>query len=236
MKDPKCIKTEFPFESYLDQFTYLLPYMSEVLNPTGEPASETRHVADYLREEAETKDDRVCHDMLVWVAVHCLRELVTEQSRKENGLVDFEEKACLYLVELLQKIVQNEEPNKVFKWAKTGAGPRRTPDFIPLMAVAIPETRRRTKQVQIRDALAAKNISRRERANLERAAAEIQVPRYLKPGRSETCGEDDFYSQRAIENIMKKHGDTAQQILALERKLSTLDRDDSDSTVQTTSV
>lgn len=236
MKDPKCIKDDFPFEVYSDLFTYLLPYMAEILNPTGQPTSETKHVADYLREEAESKDDRVCHEMLVAVAVHCLSELVTEQSKREDGMVDFEKKACLYLVNLLQKIVQNEEPNKIFKWTKTDAGPRKTPAFIPLVTVAIPEARRRAKQSHIRNALAAKNITRRERANLERAAAEIRMPRYLKLGRSETSGDDAYYSQRAIENIMREHGDTAQQILALQRKLSDIDRDDSDSTVQTTSV
>jgi hypothetical protein len=98
--------------------------------------------------------------MLVSVAVHCLSKLVTEQSRKDDGMVDFEKKACLYLVNLLQKMVQNEEPNKIFKWTKTDPGPRKTPAFMPLVTVAIPETRRRAKQSHIRNALAAKNITR----------------------------------------------------------------------------
>ncbi len=139
----------------------LLTFLALITNLQSYENSDDAYdnLALYILEAAEGDDDLACHRYLIATGIQYLAQQAQSAPAMEAA-------AATYISELLIRILQSEEPNKVFKRTKPTAGPKQYPKLDLILAVALPETRRRNRLVEIKNRLADRTISRRERASL----------------------------------------------------------------------
>lgn len=174
----------------------------------------------YLVDGAENKNDIYCQRLLVFVGTQWLANYgVLGDAKGPTKNAVLEDAALPYLARLLLRIVDFQEPNKVFGWTKKGKGRKQNPDFFEIFCVALPELRRKHRLQRLRASLKDPEIPRRTLQKLSAEETKLaEPPLYLKPGKNERDGSNEYYKQRAIETILAKHKETAQYFFDKEQQ------------------
>ena len=182
------------------------------LQPDVSPDHAFDYLAEYVLEAAENDDDLVCHKYLIATGTQYLADQAQNAPAMEAA-------AAAYIGQLLIRILQSEEPNKVFKRTKPTAGPKRLSRLTLMTAVALPETRRRRRLLELKNRLADNTLSRRERASLSNKHETIKDPKHVKLGKTDDGIDSSYYSQRRIDDIMAEFGEAANFLFELENQL-----------------
>lgn len=173
------------------------------------PDDASDYLAGCILEAAESDDDFGCHKFLIATGTQYL----ANQAQSAPAL---EAAAAAYIGQLLVRILQSEEPNKVFKRTKTTAGPKQLPKLTQILAVALPEIRRRHRLKEVNNELADSTLSRRKRASLNTELEMTKDAKHVKLGKSDDGIDSSYYSQRRIDSIVAEFGEIAQFLFEIE--------------------
>lgn len=186
----------------------VLPYIAKDLGTDDR----LDNLDPYLIEAVEKDQNREAMQYLLFFAIHTFCQNLSESGWSDDG-------ATKYVIELLYKIYCGEEPNKVFKWVKPARGPRKLPKHEQLLAIAVPELVRKDRKEEIEKKLDEPDLSRRERASLEKEYVEVKSPLHIKCLPINENDDPQYYSDEGLREIMKKHEIEARTLIDVQPKL-----------------